>query len=284
MEALAHRIAETPSILYNGIEASVATTDLEFTSFILEKVVRMTVADDNMEKCIQDMRTAIHHRDREQLRKILNAELKCRGLILSKSAHVALNAHLLRPGTQPNVDNLIVELIDHWDELQNRFCIAIGLQEFCALAALNERFAPRIKDVVPLEAQQTDRDVAAQLYGILWPRQHEVRRQKDTYNPFRDSDFLVDPKLVSEVLLKGAYTDVRLEDPHWRTQLLQSLGHSETCRLIARRDDHLALAKAVTELPLLPVDIDYLQFYPIVERYEQGMDYQAAIITIWEDI
>jgi len=284
MEALVDKIADNPVLLFAGIEASVAPTDLEFTALILEQVVRLAATDEEIAAHVQALRTVVHHEDRGKCRKELTAALKTHGILLSKSASVALNSRLLRPGTQPEADALIVNLLDHWDQLEARFGIAIGLQQFCVLVALDPVFRDRIRDIVPKEAQQNDRDIAAQLYGILWPRQHEARQQSDIYHPFKESSVLNEPRLVREILLKGTYTDVHLSDPNWFKLVHQALSRSENCRLIALREGRAELARAVAELLLAPVDIDYLQFYPTVERYEQGVSHHAAIITIWEDM
>jgi hypothetical protein len=284
IETLSVLIAENPGILFKGIEASLAPTDLELNALILEQVVHAVVADNELSGHTQDMRNAVHHQDRKLCMDRLSESLQTHGIYLSQSAFVSLNARLLRPGTQPAVDSLIVDLLNYWDLLQGQFGIIVGLQEFCSLVALDCKFQDRIQAILPSDAQLNSRDVAAQLYGILWPRQHEVRQQSDFYHPFRDYHTFNEPKLIHELLLKNTYTDVTLCDANWRSQVLDALGRSENCRLISPKDNPAALAKAVAEMLLSPVDIDYLQFYPVVERYEQGVNYHAAIITIWEDI
>jgi hypothetical protein len=230
------------------------------------------------------MRVAVHHRDRKQCWERLNVVLKEQGIILGHSASVALNLRLLRPGTMPSTDSLMVDLLSHWDALQERLGIAIGLQEFCALAALDDGLRQRIQSVIPPTVQDVTRDAAAQLYSMLWPRQHEVRQQMDAYHPFRALQSFNEPKLIRDILLKDTYIDVQLSETNWRNEVLTTLSRSEICRLIASRAGKKRLAQAVAELLLSPVDIEYLQFFTMVERYEQGVDYHAAILTIWEDI
>lgn len=284
IEALAEIIAGNPGVLFNGIEAATAPSDLELDALVLEQVVRAVVTNPTIAEAVRDMRVAIHHQDRKQCWERLNEALKEQGIMLGHSTSVALNARLLRPSTMPEADSLIVDLLCHWDTLQQRLGVAIGLQEFCALAALDQGFWQRIQSMASPHVQYITRDAAVQLYSMLWPRQHEVRQQADSYHPYRPLLSFNEPKLIQELLLKDTYTNVWLFKANWRTEVLATLSRSETCRLLAPRTEQKKLARAVAELLLSPVDIEYLQFFPMVKRYEQGVDFHAVIFTIWEDI
>jgi len=91
------------------------------------------------------------------------------------------------------------------------------------------------------------------------------------YNPFAvvpDAD----RELVLDVLQVGDRT-VWLHDPNWREQVADGFRQSVSVLLIARFDAREDLKSAMLSLAVEPMQLGFLQVYPLVEgvqRHPQG--------------
>jgi len=190
---------------------------------------------------------------------------------------------LLRPGTDAGSDALLVELLDRWKTLQTRLEVAVGLREFCAISALDPQMRDKIQNIAP--DTETDKlDASGLLMGVLWPRSNELRRMSlNSYNPYRNERGLTDPRLISELLLRDVNADINLDAPNWLGKAHEMLVAHGCCRLCVRLEDSPKLALATAQSLAVPVDVGHLQFYPLVERYEENSEVMAVVLGLWED-
>ncbi len=282
MQALAQSFAEEPRQLLRAMESVLVPGDLELTHIALERFVDLACEDRHTADILTQMRNTSGHQARENLRKRLYAHLSASGLHLGHAASVALNTRLLRPGMSARHDHLLRDLLHFRTQLENTLGLAIDLRVFCYLAAVHPDFAQRISELL---AQHQVREVTERvqvLSGILWPHSHELRqRSLESYNPFRQSA-TTDPLLVKELLLEQRIPSVALADTDWSAQVHTHLAEIGVCRLWARnsQDLHPALARLLAE----PVNVDYLQLYPSVERFEQDAQSVALVLSLRETL
>jgi hypothetical protein len=285
LEALTKTFMDDPGMLFSGIEAAVAPTDRELVSHTLERITVLASEYPLVAEALASMRSANYHDDRARFRCHLVETLRKSGVTLGKAASIALNARLLRPGMGEHTDRLIAELIRRWDDVQVRLGVAIGLKEYCAIIALDDEYRAMIRNIAPEYADVSEDDVAAVLMGILWPRGQEVRQYAlDSYNPYRRSTGHTEPRLVCELLMRGAFPSIALEESDWRDRIQNELRRHGTCRLMADRRRHGDLAAAVARILTEPVDVGYLQYFPCVERTEQDATHLSVVLTIWEEL
>lgn len=282
MEALTALFLEDNTRLFSGIEAAVGPSDRELVALTIERVVSLAVTDPGVTEAMADMRNSYFHETRAQTQRRLHALLETKGVRLGKAASVALNARLLRPGTNDLTDGILVNLLERWQALQSRLGVAVGLRDFCAIAALDEELRVDILKIAPEESSELD--AASLLLGILWPRSQEMRQLVlNSYNPYRNERGFTDPRLIPELLLQGMEPDVILGDADWMERVHQTLVSHGCCRLCTNLEGSQRLAAAVANVLALPVDVGHLQFYPLVERYGDDATTMFVILALWED-
>jgi hypothetical protein len=165
-------------------------------------------------------------------------------------------------------DQLISELIDRWREYEARLNVAINLRVFCYLAVVDSELGPRLTSWLSTMsgAQLSTSEVVGVLAGILWPRPAEIRgRSLDSYSPFHNQR-QTDPSIVRDLLLASEEKVVAFGASSWREQLFTALSESGRVRLIAMQRDEEPFHRELLSLIATPVDLDYLQFYPVIEQ------------------
>lgn len=188
---------------------------------------------------------------------------------------MALNSRLLRPGSGPALDGLLFDLTAHWDSLENRLGMAIGLREFAYAVSSEEAWAARIRSYIAMNLPGTAAisvSIFATMFGMLWPRESEVRRTTlSAYNPYRAAR-ATDPGVVRELLLRRTIRTVELSAPNWKEALYAAFAEEGACRLRASTDQCRELRAAMVLLGATPADVGVLQFFPVVERIQRGED------------
>jgi hypothetical protein len=184
------------------------------------------------------------------------------------------------------VDQLLAKLTRHWEALEHRFGVAIGLREFCCIAVIN----PGLRDEIvgafgelPGAVPQ-DADIIAVLSGLLWPKGIEIRqRTLQSYNPFRQRR-LSDPALIRHLLLDPNLAVIQLTelDDEWYPQFAKVIAQHGIVQLAAPRRANRSLRTAIVRIVSTAVDVGFLQFFPYVERIEKDESEMRVVFTIRE--
>jgi hypothetical protein len=75
-----------------------------------------------------------------------------------------------------------------------------------------------------------------------------------------------------------------LESEDWQAQLNVAFERQGTCRLSAPATSSGELRKALVRLIATPVDVGYLQFFPLVERVERLDSKILATLSLRERV
>jgi hypothetical protein len=273
LQAFAERFAAEPRIFFSAIEAALAPTDLELVDGGLRAILQLATSDTDIAEGIARLRATIAHGERAALWQALSRNLSNRGGIdISHALGVSFNSRLLRAGSGPELDSLLLALQDHWDRLEARFGLLIGLREFAYIcskdAALSARIRTYLSNTLPAAAASHVTILAA-VTSLLWPREAHLRQKVlHSYNPYRQAR-TTDPALVRHILLTRTVLTVDLADADWQTQFTEALEEQGMCRLAARGADAPLMRAALVRLVATPVDVGCLQFFPIIERVER---------------
>ena len=273
LQAFAERFASEPRIFFGALEAALAPTDLELVDGGLREILALSRDDDDVADHLARLRATNSHAERATLWQSLAHGLARRGGIdLSHALSVSLNSRLLRSGSGPVFHSLLLALQEHWDALERRFGLIIGLREFSYICSKDPALSAQVRaflaSTLPAGAI-AHVTVLAAVSSLLWPREAELRqRALQSFNPYRGAR-TTDPALVRHLLLAQSVETIALAEPSWRDQVHAAFDAQGICRIVVDAADAAALRPALVELVSMPVDIGFLQFFPVVERVER---------------
>jgi hypothetical protein len=284
IQALTESFSEEPRALFIAIEAALAPGDFELATIELKRFLIQVCADNSLAELVSKVRETFGHREREWYRKDLYRLLAEKGVHIGHVASVALYARLLRPGMNTDAYRLLLDLLDYWDQLESSFGVGIDHRVFCYLAATHKDFGQRLRRMVRAADDASITDIVAVLSGVIWPKASEIRqRNLESYNPFRRTQ-LTDPLLVQQLLLVDKIASVPIDADDWVERLQEGLAASGTCRLTAPVERESELHGAIVKVIAMPVDVQFLQLFPTVERFEQTDRSVSVVFTLREAV
>lgn len=287
VQAFAEAFSADPRSLFLALEAALAPSDLEISSNGLSHFLSLATGDRETKEIVRQVRNAADHDSRAKLQKTLFGTLSRKGLDVGHALGVSLNARLLRVGISDDLDELLLELIRHWEALEARYGVSLGVREFCTIAIELPSIRSRLQTIVIAAgaAQQSSvGDLVQVLNALLWPRGMEIRQKSlQSYNPFRTLR-VTDPGLVRELLLRRSLPCVYLTDSLWKEKYAAQLAKYGTVELVVDRSKESMLRAAIVETVAKPVDVGYMQFYPMVERFERSSASSKLTLSLRERV
>jgi hypothetical protein len=283
IEALAERIADEPRILFQALNAALATGDLEFAAETLSQIVKLAVEDHDIAGQLQALRAAMGHEARSNARERLFATLAQHGLPVGHTLAVSIAARLLRPGASAETDRLLHNLLLCQDALEARYGLSVGLREYAYLAAVLRDDVRHTLERIELVREGASVSTLVQvLAGFIWPRGSEIReRVLQSRNRWRDTYF-TDPALARALLLDSLPPTISLSDTNWRIHLQHALLAVGTVRLAAAIGDNDILREALLEIVGTPLHLGPLHIYPTLDRVEQDARCWTATLALRE--
>lgn len=288
LEAFADRFAGEPRLFFSALDAALAPSDLELVDGGLREILTLTANDEEIGSQMARLRATNSHRERAALWQTLSHHLAQRGGIdLSHALSVSLNNRLLRAGSGPQLDQLLLDLQARWDALENRFGIAIGTREYAFIASRDPALSGAVRAFLAATlpaAAITHVTVLSAITSLLWPRANEVRQGVlQSYNPFREVR-ATDPAVVRHLLSPRMIATIALVDPDWEAQLAAAFEAQGTARLIAQGQEASQLRGALVQLAATPVSVGVLQFFPVAERVERFDGRIVVTLTLREQV
>ena len=288
LEAFAERFVSEPHVFFAALEAALAPTDLELVDSGLREVLSLALSDGEVAADMARLRATNSHAERAiQWESLARRLARHGGIDLSHALSVSLNNRLLRSGSGPQLDRLLLDLQAHWDSLEQRFGLSIGLREFAYICSRDDRLSAAVRAFLSttLPAAAIGRvTVISAVTNLLWPRSDEVRQKAlQSYSPYRQGRG-TDPAVVRHLLLRQAIATIEIVEPDWRDRLNAAFAARGVARLAANPDQAAALRQAVVSLIATPVDVGVLQFFPVVERAESVDGRVFITLTLREQV
>jgi hypothetical protein len=175
----------------------------------------------------------------------------------------ALQARVLRPGTDEHFDAELAAILEQWKREEERLGIEIDLRVMAYVFGRHRNLA-QVLPFLP-EANLEDPQWRYQAYSsILWPRGNVVRSQKlASWNPFATVT-LVDRFLVLDCLeAHRQVVDVR--DPDWREKVRTVLMDTAEASLVGPVDQPITMKRAILSLVSEPLEVGFLLVFPQIE-------------------
>lgn len=288
LEAFADRFASEPRLFFSALDAALAPSDLELVDGSLREILSLATNDVVIGDQVARLRATNSHNERAILWRTLSHTLAQHGGIdLSHALSVSLNNRLLRAGSGPQLDQLLLDLQTHWDAIQVEFGIAIGLREYAYIASRDATLASAVRAFLAATlpaAAISHVTVLSAITSLLWPRANEVRqRVLQSYNPFRQTRS-TDPAVVRHLLLSHAIATIAFNDPDWEAQLATAFEGQGTARLFAEAGEARLFRVALVRLSATPVSVGVLQFFPAIERVERANGRVLVTLTLREQV
>lgn len=283
LEEILRRFSGDPRRFFRLAESALAASDFELVDMELTRVLELLRTDEDLQACVAAVRNADSHAALQRAVRQNILALEERGVQASHGVLSALHTRVLRPGSAPDSDALLYELICRWREYEEHLGVEVDARVFAYLASSSETLDAVLRRINPDgggEAQQWRLQV---IHSLLWPRGHVIRGQAlASYNPFHtapeaDRHLLVDILDASEV-------PIQLSSPDWWEQVAMSLRTRGIARLTAPPSDAPGLRRALLDLATSPLEVDYLQFYPQVEGLERGANGLTATLYLPESV
>lgn len=275
IEEILQQYATDPAGFFRLVESALEPSDFEIIDSELTKLLELTATDSLVIDALAQVRNAQSYQSltgaSEQLRRMLSH----RGILVAPPVMTAIHARVLTPGSSIETDRQLLDLIRYWRLEEERLGVEIDARVFAYVASTQSRFT----DALPPETRRSPYVCFQVLYGRLWLRGSLIRnRAISFYNPFS-----IVPEADREILLdilQPSERIVKLEEPNWREQVDQALRTVGTVLLTAQLSDRHALKQAALQLMTKPVDVGFLNVYPVVEgfrRTTQGYDVRLRI-------
>ena len=275
VEALARAATEDPVLMMRGLAAAVAPSEVELTARGLEDLIDLMVDDHQIADAVGKVRSLASHEQRNEALEGLFRLLVARGMIVDQTLRVAVNHRLLREGTGAISDILIRDLIRQWREWERDLGVVIDVRTFSLISASHPVFGPRIRELVNSNTPNHVgvSDAAGVISGVLWPRTGEVLGHAfQSYRQYRNQGH-TDPSLIRELLLQDQAEPVRYGSDGWLETFWQELVSSGMARIRSNKEDEDLFHEEIFKLLANPIDVDYLQFYPVISDvdYADGL-------------
>jgi hypothetical protein len=288
LEAFAERFSSEPRVFFTALEAALAPTDLELVDEGLRGILDLSLSDPAIADEMVRLRATQSHSERAIVWQSLSRRLTQRGGIdLSHALSVSLNNRLLRAGSGPELDRLLLDLQTHWDSLERRFGLSLGLREFAYIASTSGAIAQAVRHflVATLPAAAIGHvTILSAITSLLWPRAHEIRqRALQSYNPFRGHRS-TDPAIVRHLLLTRSIPTIDLSDADWEVRMTEAFAEQGTGRLKIEAGQAARLRAVLVRIVATPVGVGVLQFFPAVERFERAEGQLYVTLTLREQV
>jgi hypothetical protein len=190
IERLLARYAEDPRRFWGFVEQALGPGAGEETDAGLRRVLELAVAGGPVPEAIRAIR-AVYDRTHAELGAAfdgLQSALRAAGVAVGHALSAALAARLLRPGSTPELDRLMSDLLNDWRRTESALGVDIDVRVYAYLRSGDDRLDAALRHTGDGETGAGRRHWRyAALSGLLWPRGRDVRNQHlRVYNPYDD--------------------------------------------------------------------------------------------------
>jgi hypothetical protein len=282
VEEFLARYAEDPRHFFRLLDDALAPSDLELVSSDLERLLEFATsacADDApIAAAFAAVRAADSHQASSRSLHVLRTELARRGVCPTPTLLVAVNARLLRPGTNTQTDTLLATVLREWSAAEERLGIDIDARVLAFAHSSN----PRLERALGLPAPgDSDQARAAWrysvLYSMLWPRGAQVRAEALRHQ----ASFSVLPDCDRLLVLATASRPVRavtLTDRTWFADLSRILAQDGAADLVGAASEAQRFVEALLRIGCEPVDSEVLLIHARLAGIRRdGMEMRATI-------
>ena len=277
IESLVDRYLEDPRGFWALVTAALGPADGERVSDTLSQFLANSSSDAIASPAIR-IRTASNLTELTSAWKDLRSAMFHLGLDADQSIVAALATRIVRPGSDRDLEELVADLLGHWEQVEVSLGVEVELRVFAHMAASNPDIRRRLHAAVPGQVPQPGWEIG-QIAGLLWPRGNRVRSEAlKAYSPY--VEFMPTERLLFEDIIarQGAIVDAGLQN--WRQELDEALRFEGSATIRAATED--IAATAIRDLLTEPTSVDVLEFHPRVVGVARSIDGLDALVELRE--
>lgn len=267
IEVIARSYSEDPRRFFRMVESALDPNDFEVVDTELSMLLEMTVSDMDVSDALQTVRSCRTHREMiiamEKMRKLLFSK----GTLLTHPVMSAISTRILRPGTSQYTDILQRQIINKWNQEEERLAIEIDSRVFAYVCSLDDEYLHGLSCIEGGDV--SDGHWRFQVfYSLFWPRGLVIRSQSlTTYHPFAKIPE-PDRELVRDVIYKNR-PGVCLDNANWKEQVCKALSQEGMAHLFTSIGNEGALMSAVIEVATTPIEVGALLLYARIDGYRR---------------
>jgi hypothetical protein len=286
IEALFREYTADPRRFFGLLEAALGPNEFEDIhselSLLLRWLQESSERGQKTRDALERARAAETHAELRAANRDLRSTLAGLGIRTSHSVVTALNARILRPGSNSEVDALLARLMAGWEALEQRLGIEIDAHVVAYLYSDRDDLDAALDSAAVGNLQDDPRQWRfGTLHGLLWSRGYAVRAQGlQAWNPYYslpETD-----RLLVACVLDHHREDIAIEQPHWRKRLEAALLSDGVASISAPLEMRSLLARCLKELQLEPIDQGYLLTVPRVRGVTQENERLAVVLELAE--
>lgn len=259
-------LATDATQFYRRIEAALGPSEFEIIDAQLRQFQRWLGAqasDAEVVALASAVRGAQSSREAQDQLALLRRSLIERGQAVFHGYVAALSTRMLRPGTPPELDELLADLLRRWDALEGRLGVEVDARVVCALFSADQGI-DRAFQAAGFDLPNINREPwrFSVLTSVVWARGHALRANALPLSA-RFSDV---PAVTERLLLGGWLSDedatIRTSDADWLDQLHSRLRIHGRSTVAVLPGGGEALNAAMASIVTVPVQLEYLNVYP----------------------
>jgi hypothetical protein len=273
VEEVHRRVAADPRRFLRLLDRTLVPSDFEVVDVELRRILDLAVDDDEVSLALATLRGASRHDERHTALERLVEVLQAAGVDTRHAVISAANARILRPGTSPATDAALRDLARDWSAAEQQLGVELETRVFA--------YACRNRDDLDRAVQEAAADAGwryGQVLGVLWPHGWRVRANSlSAYNEFAPHA-PADPQAL-RAAAPPTVTTVEVRGDWW-SSMAHALVAEGLCELqcSAARPD--ALADALTQLGLRPIDTGSFLLHAFVERVDRDGEALRATVAL----
>jgi hypothetical protein len=282
------RYGEDPRRFFDLVEAALKPSDFEIAdeqlTLFLDWV--MSDLDATVRDAVGTVRQAMNDRHDAFASAFQNLIrlLSSRGLFVCHSVVAAMATRILKPGSNPQTDQMLHQLIHDWRAREEQLGIEIDSRVFASQRARDGSLDASLGELEG-DALETDRRQwrFSALMSVLWPRGSVIRsRRLSVYNPFAKL-----PTTEHDLVRNCLPSDVEVVDVSatgWRERADELLVRDSAVELRAPAAETRTLRSAILSMIAEPVDSGFMLLHPRVRSMERGTGFVSVTLDLAEAV
>jgi hypothetical protein len=264
IEQVVEALATDATLFFRRIETALGQSEFEIIDAQLRSFLQAIGAADGDAELVaitQDIREADSSQQTQKGLERLRRSLVQRNQAVFHGFMAALSSRILRPHTPPDLDALLADFMQRWDELESRLGVEVDARVICALFSREDRI-DQVFLAAGFDLPEGDRTTwrFSVLLGLVWARGHALRNHALPLPLRFQGTPAVTERLLLQNWLSAPDTPIAADAADWLEALHDRLVRLGRATVQVR--DAALLATVMGPLVTRPVQLEYLNVYP----------------------